>query len=198
MAHTRLGDPGHQKFEQLKIHNMTKDTKLIEGIKAKNDLCITCVESKLTKKGFNDKKDKSHVIRPLQIIHSDVCGPMRKFTPLMKRYYVTFIDEYTHYAMVYLIRLKSDVFDCFKDFVAKCEAHFNSKIDLLYCDNEGEYMSNDMISYFSAKGITYHLTIPNSPSNNPIAERFNRTICEKARSLLFTTKLSDTFSIFTH
>lgn len=92
--HKRLGHPGHQKFEQLKIHNMTKDTKLIEGIKAKNDLCITCVESKLTKKGFNDKKDKSHVIRPLKIIHSDVCGPMRKFTPLMKRYYVTFIDEY--------------------------------------------------------------------------------------------------------
>lgn len=54
-------------------------------------------------------------------------------------------------------------------------------------------MSNDMISYWSTKGITYHLTIPNSPSNNPIAERFNRTICEKARSLLFKSKLSDTF-----
>lgn len=52
-----------------------------------------------------------------------------------------------------------------------------------------DFVSEVLILFCSQNGITYHLTIPHSPSNNPVAERFNRTICEKARSLLITEEL---------
>lgn len=45
-----------------------------------------------------------------------------------QNYFVTFIDQYTHYTVTYLLTYKSDVIDVFKDFVAKSEAQFNLKI----------------------------------------------------------------------
>ena len=54
-----------------------------------------------------------------------------------KNYFVTFIDDYTHFTVVYQLTHKLDVLNTFKDFVTKSEAKFNLKIANLYCDNEG-------------------------------------------------------------
>lgn len=77
-------------------------------------------------------------------MHSDVCGPILPGTPSGKKYFVTFVDDFTHYCVVYLIREKTEVFQVFKDYVPKCEAHFNTKIEFLYSDNGGEYLSLEM------------------------------------------------------
>ncbi|KAG2759099.1 hypothetical protein Pcac1_g28831 [Phytophthora cactorum] len=42
------------------------------------------------------------------VIHSDVCGPMLTSTFCGKRYFVTFIDEYSHFCVAYLFRNKSE------------------------------------------------------------------------------------------
>jgi hypothetical protein len=41
---------------------------------------------------------------------TDVCGPIKPSTVDGKNYFVTFIDDFTHYTVVYLITYKSDVF----------------------------------------------------------------------------------------
>ena len=81
----------------------------------------------------------------------------------------------------------------FKNFVAKSEAHFNLKIVNLYCDNGGEYLSNEMKAYCTEKGVSYHLTVPHTPSLNGVSERMVRTITEKARTLIDGAKLSKLF-----
>lgn len=69
--------------------------------------------------------------------------------------------------------------------MAKSEAHFNVKIVNLYCGNGCEYLSNDFKDFCSQKGITFHLTVPyNTPQQNGVAERMNRTITEKARAMI--------------
>jgi len=97
------------------------------------------------------------------VVHSDVCGPITPSTINEKNYYVIFVDQYTHYCVTYLIKNKSDVFDMFKDFLAKSEAHFNLKMVNLYIDNGREYLSNGMREFCVQKGITYHLTVPHTP-----------------------------------
>lgn len=52
-------------------------------------------------------------------------------TRTKKSYFVTFIDHFTHYLVVYLMKEKSEVFTHFKDYVAKAEAQFNSKLNIL-------------------------------------------------------------------
>lgn len=126
-------------------------------------------------------------------MQSDVCGPITPPTIDNKNYFVLFVDQYTHYCVVYLITYKSEVFTAFKDYVSKCEAKFNLKMVNLYCDNGGEYLSAEMKSYCIEKGITYHLTVPRTPQQNSVSERMVRTITEKALFMLGGAKLNKVF-----
>lgn len=117
--HKRLSHVCNQKFNQLK--SAVADPSVFESIIPTNDLCEVCVQSKQTRLPFNKSKDKSSIVRPLQVVHSDVCGPILPGTPSGKKYFVTFVDDFTHYCVVYLIREKSEVFQVFKDYVPKCE-----------------------------------------------------------------------------
>lgn len=191
--HQRMGHMSDQKFNHILSKNLVEDPELIEGMVPSSELCEPCITAKQTRLPFNNVKDKSSISRPLQAISSDVCGPITPMTHSKKSYFVTFIDHFTHYTIVYLMREKSEVLIHFKDYVAKAEAIFNSKVQTLYCDNGGEYVSHSMQDYCSEKGISYHLTVPRTPEQNGVAERLNRTLTEKARSLLFTSKLSKKF-----
>lgn len=191
--HKRLGHIGDDKFQKLKADNMIEDSDLISGLLPNYKICEDCIKGKQTRLPFNRSKNKEHVDRPLFIIHSDVCGPISPQALKYKNYFLTFIDEYSHYCVVYLLTHKSEVFPCFKDFVAKCEAQFNSKIVYLYCDNGREYLSNEMREFCSSHGISYHLTVPRTPQLNGVAERLNRTIIEKARCILLCACLNKVF-----
>ena len=57
-------------------------------------------------------------VRKVQCVHSDVCGPMSTDSIGGKKYFVTFIDDYSRYCKVYFQRNKSEVFEKFKQFEA--------------------------------------------------------------------------------
>lgn len=69
------------------------------------DFCEICVESKHTRKPFQSRS--FHKRCPLEIVHSDVCGPITPTSWNGKRYFLTFIDDYTHYTVVFLLENKS-------------------------------------------------------------------------------------------
>lgn len=191
--HNRLGHIGRSKFLELKNKQLMVDVDQIKDVTPDETLCEACIKGKQTRLPFSESKDKSHIKRPLFIIHSDVCGPITPSTIDNKNYFVIFVDEYTHYCVTYLITNKSQVFSVFKDYVSKSENHFNLKVVQLYCDNGGEYLSNEMKSFCVQKGISYHLTVPRTPNLNGVSERMNRTITEKARAMLCGAELEKQF-----
>lgn len=191
--HQRLGHISKTKFLQLKCHNMIDDLDEINTVTPNDKLCEACINGKQTRLPFNKVKDKSYIKRPLFIVHSDVCGPITPPTIDNRNYFVLFVDEYTHYCVVYMLTYKSEVFTAFKDYVAKSEAKFNFKVVNLYSDNGGEYLSTEMKNYCRERGISYHLTVPRTPQLNGVAERMVRTITEKARAMLNGTKASKRF-----
>ena len=191
--HQRFGHISKSKFLKLQHAEMVNNITEISKILPDDDLCEPCINGKQTRLPFNKIKNKEHVTRPLFIIHSDVCGPINPLTMNNKKYYVVFIDQYTHYSVTYLMSERTELFTCFKDFVEKSEAHFNLKIVHLYSDNGGEYISNDMKNYCSQKGISYHLTVPHTPQLNGVSERMIRTITEKARAMVDCAKLQKEF-----
>ena len=79
--------------------------------------CELCLQGKFSQLKL-PKKSLSKTKAPLDLIHSDVCGPMQTESPSGKRYYVTFIDDYTRYCHVYVIARKSEVYEKFKESVA--------------------------------------------------------------------------------
>ena len=126
-------------------------------------------------------------------VYSDICGPVTPFTIDNKRYFMIFMDEYTHYCVSYLAQNKSDLPLILKDYVKKNQANFNKKIVHLYIDNGSEYLSTKMKNFCIDNGISYHLTIPYTPHLNGVAERVMRSITKKARTLLIEAKLDKQF-----
>ena len=64
----------------------------------------------------------------LEVIHSDICGPMQTATFSAKRYFVTFIDEKSHYCVTYLLKKKSEVAVKFSHFVALAENQTSMRV----------------------------------------------------------------------
>ena len=75
----------------------------------------------------------------LELVHSDVAGPMKTESLGGARYFVTFIDDFSRCVTVYPITQKSGVLDKFKECEAVVINRADCKIKTLWTDNEGEY-----------------------------------------------------------
>lgn len=62
--------------------------------------CTSCTKGKITRKAF-PKQSNSRAMKPLDLIDSNVWGPMEKLTN-------TFINDYSRYNTIYLLPNKSE------------------------------------------------------------------------------------------
>ena len=122
--------------------------------------------------------------RKLELVHSNVCGPLQVESIGGSRYFVTFIDDYSRCVSIHFIKYKTEVFEKFKHFEAMVTKECGLPIRKLRTDNGGEYMSKDFQTYLALKGIEHQLTVPHSPQQNGVAERLNRTLMESTRAML--------------
>jgi hypothetical protein len=120
----------------------------------------------------------------LELIHSDVCGPMSVESVSGFKYFVLFIDDYSKKTWIYFLKAKDEVFDKFQEFRALVENQTGRKIRVLRSDNEGEYNSKEFLDYCAAVGIKKELTVPYNPQQNGVAERKNRTIVGVAWAMI--------------
>lgn len=150
--------------------------------------CKGCLVGKLHRKPFPSVGERLST-RRLQLVHSDVCGPMQTVSIGGAKYFVAFIDDYTQCCAVYLMKHKSEMLDNFKEFKAMTTNKVGKAIGTIRKDNGGEYCSNDFQSYLKNKGIRHELTVPNSPHQNGVPEWKNLTLVESARSMIAHTQL---------
>ena len=55
---------------------------------------------------------------PLELVHSDLVGPMKTTSIGGSTYFMTFIDDFSHRTWVYFLKNKSKAFDKFVEFQA--------------------------------------------------------------------------------
>ena len=99
-----------------------------------------------------------------------------------KKYYVSFIDDYSKFTWIYLLKFKSEVFSVFQEFQKLVERQFNKKIITVQSDWGGEY--EKLNSFFRSIGIEHHVSCPHAHQQNGSAERKHRHIVEVGLSLL--------------
>lgn len=184
---------GHRDIEvikRLKSDGFVEGPDIIDcGI---DEICGICQEGKLTRLPFPKVADKSSK-HPLDLIHSDVCGPMQTSTPSGKRFMVTFIDDYTRYTRIYLIDHKSEVADKFKEYINMCISFFGKKPKYIRSDRGGEYTGAKLIQFLADNGIQSNLTAPYTPQQNGVAERKNRTLIEMSRCMLLEAGMENKY-----
>ena len=121
-------------------------------------VCETRQQGKQTKLSFQANQVR-RANQKLQLIHTDVSGPMKTESLSGNKYFLLFIDDYTRMCWVYFIRLKSEVFHVFKQFKALVENQCNLSIKDLRSDNGGEYTSSQFVEFCNSTGIERQLTL---------------------------------------
>jgi hypothetical protein len=141
-----------------------------------------CAQGKNIKNPFMKRDNKAKGV--LELIHSDVCGPMPSSSISECVYYVSFIDDYPRKTWLYLLKSKDEVFRKFKEFKALIENISERKINILMSDNGEEYTSKEFVKFCKDVGIKRELTTPYNPQQNSVAERKNRTVMEAVKTMI--------------
>ncbi|KAA0053084.1 ty1-copia retrotransposon protein [Cucumis melo var. makuwa] len=182
--HGRLG---HVNFASIR---KLKDLRLINTSDShETGKCPICVESKFHKKPF--KPVESRTTDLLELIHSDLADFKTTTSRGGKNYYVSFVDDYSRFTKIYLIKIKDEAGSMFLKFKAESENQLGKKIKRLRSDRGGEYSDKTLKDFCESNGVTHEFTAPYLPQQNGIAERKNRTLKEMMNVMLLSSGLSD-------
>ncbi|KAK1678385.1 hypothetical protein QYE76_039233, partial [Lolium multiflorum] len=186
MWHCRLGHIGVKRMKKLHTDG------LLESLDFESlDRCEACLMGKMTKTPFSGMMERATDL--LEIIHTDVCGPMSVASRGGYRYVLTFTDDLSRYGYIYLMKHKSETFEKFKEFQSEVENQRNKKIKFLRSDRGGEYLSYEFGMHLKKCGILSQLTPPGTPQRNGVSERRNRTLLDMVRSMMSLTDLPLSF-----
>jgi len=184
--HRRLG---HINYDTLK--RMNNDDYGFKFENKEADRCITCIKGKQCRQPFPEGGSRAEEV--LDLIHSDLCGPLETESIGASRFYISFFDDKSSRIFVYFIQNKSQALDCFKKFKAMVENQTGRKIKKLRTDNGKEYVNHEFSRFLSQCGIQHETTNEYTPEQNGKAERANRTIMDKTRSMLLEANLHKKF-----
>jgi hypothetical protein len=141
-----------------------------------------CIKYKLTRKPFTPNTT-SRATEPLQLVHSDRCGPLETAIG-GGRYMLLFIDDATRHTDEYILKYKSEALEKFKKWKAVTEKQLGKQLKRFRTDGGGEYTSKKFAEYLTSEGIINDTTMPYSPQPNRVVDLANRTIMECVRCML--------------
>lgn len=187
--HRQFGHLNEQSMQKLVkkelVNHLDYDTTEEVGV------CEACIGGKQCKNSFKSSETATSV--PLELVHSDVCRKMGAKSKGGAEYFLTLLDDKTHYTWVYPLKTKDQVFERFKEWQAEVENFTGRKVKILRTDNGGEFTSNSFQAHLKSCGVRHELTIPKTPEQNGAAERLNRTLVETTRAMLLDAMLPQKF-----
>ncbi|CAL2238017.1 unnamed protein product [Prunus armeniaca] len=178
--HKRLGHLNERSIKLLENQGMVHGLPHLEQ---KSVVCDGCMLGKQHRDSF-PLESTWRASNPLELVHTDICGPMKTESLSGNRYFLLFTDDFTRMSWVYFIINKSSALECFRKFKAMTELQSGYKIKGLRSDRGGEFLSGEFNKFCEESGIQRQLTMAYSPQQNGVAERKNRTVVEMAKSML--------------
>ncbi|GJU94051.1 retrovirus-related pol polyprotein from transposon TNT 1-94 [Tanacetum coccineum] len=161
--HRRLS---HLNFDYITLLSKKEVVNGLPKLKyVKDQLCSSCEMSKAKRSSFKTKAVPSSKGR-LNLLHMDLCGPMRVASINGKKYILVIVDDYSRYTWTLFLRSK---------------------------DETPEFLKKGLHAYFKEEGIEHQTSTPRTPEQNGVVERQNRTLVEAARTMLSASKLPLSF-----
>ncbi|CAJ2668996.1 unnamed protein product [Trifolium pratense] len=186
MWHLRLGHPNGQtlklalKLCNISIQNNENDVSLF---------CTACCMGKAHR--LHSSSSQTTYSHPLELVFSDLWGPAPSTSSLGYHYYISFIDAYSRYTWIYLIKSKSEALTIFKQFKTMAELQFGHSLKSFQSDWGGEFRS--FTKYLTDLGITHRLICPHTHHQNGVVERKHRHIVDLGLTLLSQASLPITY-----
>ncbi|GJR25592.1 putative reverse transcriptase domain-containing protein [Tanacetum coccineum] len=157
--HRRLS---HLNFDTI---NLLSKNNIVNGLPKlkfiKDHLCSSCELGKAKRKSFHTKTTPSSK-RRLQLLHMDLCGPMRVESIKLKEYVLVFVMT------------SPDI------------------LGLTSCGPKTKHLELSLISSLLSKEdfmLKHETSTARTPEQNGVVERRNRTLVEAARTMLSAAKV---------
>ncbi|KAJ9545582.1 hypothetical protein OSB04_025289 [Centaurea solstitialis] len=184
----------HQRLSHLNYAtiNQLAKTGLVTGLPSlrftKEQLCSACEMGKI-KKSSHKLKVEHNTSKPLQLLHMDLCGPMRVQSINGRKYVLVIVDDFSRYTWVNFLRSKDGASDIIISFIRNVQVRLQLPVQVIRTDNGTEFKNRKLDSFLDSVGITHTFSAARTPQQNGVVERKNRTLVEAARTMLTFSKL---------
>nr|GEU67991.1 retrovirus-related Pol polyprotein from transposon TNT 1-94 [Tanacetum cinerariifolium] len=153
----------------------------------KDHLYSSCELGKAKRKSFHTKSTPSSK-RRLQLLHMDLCGPMRVESINGKKYVLVIIDDYSIYTWTYFLMSKDKTSEVLIDFLRLVQRGLQVQVKTVQTDKGTEFLNKTLHAYFVKEGIRHETSTARTPKQNGFVERRNRTLVEAVRTMLSAAK----------
>ncbi|GJY49220.1 retrovirus-related pol polyprotein from transposon TNT 1-94 [Tanacetum coccineum] len=188
----------HRRLSHLNFDYITLLSKkdIVTGLPklkyVKDQLCSSCEMSKAKRSSFKSKVVPSSKGR-LNLLHMDLCGPMRVASINGKKYILVIVDDYSRYTWTLFLRSKDETPEVLKDFLTMIQRNLQAQVISVRTDRGTKFLNKTLHAYFKEEGIEHQTSTPRTPEQNGVVERRNRTLVEAARTMLSASKLPLSF-----
>ena len=188
----------HRRLGHANLHliNKLQRKELVRGLPRTraeiDDICEACVKGKQTRTSFKSKQDITST-RPLELIHMDLCGPMRTKSNGGKRYMFVIVDDYSRFTWTLFLASKDEAFEEFESFIKNVERNLGLKLGTIRSDHGTEFENAQFLAYCKGNGVSHNFSAPRTPQQNGVVERKNRTLEDMSRTMLISSALPPSF-----
>ncbi|KAJ9551704.1 hypothetical protein OSB04_015749 [Centaurea solstitialis] len=151
-------------------------------------LCSACQLGKMKRVSHKSKLEHG-TEKPLQLIHMDLCGPMRVQSINGKKYVLVMVDDYSRYTWVKFLRSKDEAPEIIISVLKEVQVNLQSQVQKIRSDHGTEFKNKVLGGYLESVGIKHTFAAVRTPQQNGVVERRNRTLVEAARTMLTYSKL---------
>ncbi|UYV61328.1 hypothetical protein LAZ67_1004381 [Cordylochernes scorpioides] len=187
--HQRLCHIDSNAIEKMAREELVIGLEISSRDKGLCDDCCIAKSTKASHKNLGNIRSK----QTLELIHTDICGPMPVKSTGGNRYFLSFVDDFSRRITVYLLKNKDEVLKHFDIYRATVERQTGNKIKVLRSDNGLEFCNREFQDKLQKLGIKHERTNVYSPQINGVAERVNRTLLDMARACLHSANLPQRF-----
>nr|GEV86806.1 hypothetical protein [Tanacetum cinerariifolium] len=158
--HRRLS---HLNFDYINLLSKKDNVIGLPKLKyVKDQLCLSCELSKAKRSSFKSKTVLSSKGR-LNLLHMDLCGPMRVASLNGKKYILVIVDDYSR--------------------------NLQASVITVHTDRGTEFLNKTLNAFFKDEGIEHQTSTARTPEQNDVVERRNHTLVEAARTMLSASQL---------
>nr|GEY41745.1 hypothetical protein [Tanacetum cinerariifolium] len=184
--HRRLS---HLNFDYINLLSKKDIVIGLPNIKyVKDQLCSSCELNKAKRSSFKSKAVPSSKGR-LNLLHMDLCGPMRVASINGKKYILVIVDDYSIYTWTLFLHSKDEMPEVLKEFIMMIQRNLQALVITVRTDRGTKFLNKTLNYFYKEDGIEHQTSTAQTPEQNGIVERQNHTLVEAARTMLSASKL---------
>ncbi|KAI3707412.1 hypothetical protein L6452_25910 [Arctium lappa] len=123
------------------------------------------------KRAAHKQKPEPSTSSPLELLHMDLCGPMRTQSLGGNKYVLIIVDDYSRYTWVKFLRSKDETPGVLITFLKTTQVKMQRPVQFLRTDNGTKFKNKIVDEYLESIGISHQYSVDRTPEQNGVVER---------------------------